>query len=84
MDKDTTVWKGQREGTYLRQVNLPANLTWEGDTLTVEFATGGLMEVQMEGSVSTPSEGWTMTRTGENTLFTKFGEAQELVLHLWE
>lgn len=84
LDKDTTVWKGQREGTYLRQVNLPANLTWEGDTLTVEFATGGLMEVQVEGSVSTPSEGWTMTRDGEKTTLTKRGDPDTLVLHFWE
>lgn len=84
LDKDTTVWKGQREGTYLRQVNLPANLTWEGDTLTVEFATGGLMEVQVEGSVSTPSEGWSMTRDGEKTTLTKRGDPDTLVLHFWE
>ena len=84
LDKDTTVWKGQREGTYLRQVNLPANLTWEGDTLTVAFATGGLMEVQVEGSVSTPSEGWTITRDGEKTTLTKRGDPDTLVLHFWE
>lgn len=84
LDKDTTVWKGQREGTYLRQVNLPASLTWEEDTLTVDFAEGGLMEVQVEGSVSTPSEGWTMTREGERATLTKRGDADTLVLHFWE
>lgn len=84
LDKDTTVWKGQREGTYLRQVNLPASLTWEEDTLTIDFAEGGLMEVQVEGSVSTPSEGWTMTREGERTTLTKRGDADTLVLHFWE
>ena len=59
-------------------------LTWEGDTLTVDFADGGLMGVEVEGTVSTPSEGWTMTRTGERTLFTRRGDPAELVLHFWE
>ncbi len=56
----------------------------EGEDLILSFTQGGMMQAEVEGTVSTPSEGWTMTRTGENTLFTKFGEAQELVLHLWE
>ena len=84
LDKETAVWKGAREGTYLRKVNLPAALTWEGDTLTVDFATGGRMEVEVDGDVSTPSEGWTMTRTGERTKFTRWGDPAELVLHFWE
>ena len=42
------------------------------------------MEVQVEGSVSTPSEGWTMTRDGEKTTLTKRGDPDTLVLHFWE
>lgn len=84
LDKEVTVWKGQREDSGLRQVNLPASLTWEGDTLTVAFATGGLMEVQVEGSVSTSSEGWTMTRDGEKTTLTKRGDPDTLVLRFHE
>lgn len=84
LDKETTVWKGAREGTCLRQVNLPAALSWEGDTLTIDFAQGGLMEVEVEGSVSTPSQGWTMNREGERTTFTKWGDPDTLVLHFWE
>ena len=56
----------------------------EGDSLTVDFATGGRMEVEVDGDVSTPSEGWTMTRTGERTKFTRWGDPAELVLHFWE
>ena len=84
LDRDAAVWQGERPESYLRKVNLPAALTWEGDTLTVDFADGGLMEVEVEGTVSTPSEGWTMTRTGERTLFTRRGDPAELVLHFWE
>lgn len=84
LDRDAAVWQGERQESYLRKVNLPAALTWEGDTLTVDFADGGLMEVEVEGTVSTPSEGWTMTRTGERTLFTRRGDPAELVLHFWE
>ncbi|WP_297212448.1 FG-GAP repeat domain-containing protein [uncultured Flavonifractor sp.] len=84
LDRETTVWKETREGTCLRLVNLPAGLSWEGDTLTIDFAQGGLMEVVVEGSVSTPSQGWTMTREGERTTFTKRGDPDKLVLHFWE
>ena len=41
------------------------------------------MQAEAEGVVSSASPGWTMTRTGENTLFTKYGEPEDLVLRLW-
>lgn len=84
LDRDAAVWRGERPEGYLRKVNLPASLTWEGDTLTLDFAEGGLMEVEVEGNVSTPTEGWTMTRTGERTLFTRRGDPAALELHFWE
>ena len=40
--------------------------------------------VYNERSVSTPSEGWTMTREGERTTLNKRGDADTLVLHFWE
>jgi len=85
--EDTAIWQGESSGAHLRRVNLPAEIRWEGGDntdLTVDFHEGGLMQVEVEGTVSTPSEGWTMVRTGENTLFYKFGDAEELVLHFWE
>ncbi len=83
LDKDVSVWRGGQEGGHLRRVNVPAEIAWSGGDLTVSFTQGGLMQAEVEGTVSTPCEGWTMTRTGENTLFTKFGEAETLTLHLW-
>lgn len=83
LDHEVSVWKGETGSAHLRRVNLPADIRREEDGLVVDFAQGGLMQAEVEGTVSTPSEGWTLTRNGENTLLTKFGDAGELVLHLW-
>jgi len=83
LDHEVSVRKGETGSAHLRRVNLPADIRREGEDLVVDFAQGGLMQVEAEGTVSTPSEGWTLTRNGVNTLLTKFGDAEELVLHLW-
>jgi len=83
LDHEVSVRKGETGSAHLRRVNLPADIRREGDGLVVDFVQDGLMQAEIEGTVSTPSEGWTLTRNGENTLFTKFGDAEELVLHLW-
>lgn len=84
LDHPVSVWKGETESAHLTHVNLPAEIRREGDELVVDFAQDGLLQVEVQGTVSTSSAGWTMTRTGENTLFSKYGDAEALVLHLWE
>lgn len=84
LDKETvSVWRGETGSAHLRRVSLPADIRQEEGTVVVAFSEGGLMQAEAEGTVSTSSPGWTMTRTGENTLFTKYGEAEDLVLRLW-
>lgn len=81
--EEVSVWQGTTSTAHLRRVSLPADIRREEGTVTVAFSEGGLMQAEAEGVVSSASPGWTMTRTGENTLFTKYGEPEDLVLRLW-
>ena len=74
---------GTEEGAHLKQVNVPADITMTEDGAELAFHEGGMMQVTVSGTVSTPSEGWTITRSGRDTVFTKYGSADTLTLHFW-
>ena len=74
---------GGEETPHLKQVNVPADITMTEDGAELAFHEGGMMQVTVSGTVSTPSEGWTITRSGRDTVFTKYGSADTLTLHFW-
>lgn len=60
------------------RVNLPATVAASDDGATVTFSDGGLMEVCVAGRAETADAGWTVQTIGDETIFTKFGDAQAL------
>lgn len=81
LDKPVTLRREKDSGeSHLRRVNLPARIHQEEEGLVVDFTQDGLMQVEVAGSASTTSEGWTVIRHWKTTDFRKTGKASQLVL----
>ncbi len=66
----------------LRQVNLPAEITMQEDGAVIRFLDDGMLQVitPLGYTADTQSTGWTVTRQQNQLVFTKYGEADTLVL----
>ena len=79
LDRPVTLTRTARtDSAHLAQVNTPAQITPTEDGADVAFWEDGMMEAVVDGPAVTDSEGWTVTRQGDQTIFTKFGSADTL------
>ena len=79
LDRPVTLTKTTRaEDAHLTQVNTPARITLTEGGAEVAFLEDGMMEAVVDGAADTGSEGWTVTRQGDQTVFTKYGGADTL------
>ena len=79
LDRPVTLTKTARGGgAHLARVNTPAQITLVEGGAEVAFREDGMMEAVVDGAAVTGSEGWTVTRQGDQTVFTKFGRADTL------
>lgn len=63
---------------HIVSVNIPARITKESNTAEIEFLEGGMMQVKVEGVASTENDGWETERSGDYTIFTKYGKPETL------
>lgn len=68
----------------LRQVNLPAEITVLDDGAEITFLSDGMLQAVCHGKAETSSEGWTVTEQNGNTVFTKYGGADTLLIRAIE
>lgn len=81
LDKDAEMFLSVPDNDiHIEQVNIPADIKNEGDKAVVSFKDDGLMNVRVDGSASTSSEGWTVTVKNGDTVFSKHGKADKLVI----
>ncbi len=80
LDDGVCVYQAEDTGSPLRQVNLPADITVEGDNVTVAFRGDGMLQVVSESGYTTADPGWAVTEQESGTMFTKYGEADTLHL----
>lgn len=78
LNEPVALSKTKTKEPTLRQVNLPAKITRDGDAITVRFLSDGMMEVVVNGKAKTDTDGWTTTERNGNTVFTRFGDRAEL------
>lgn len=78
LDGAVTLSPEALEDSRLKRVNLPAKITADEDGAQIAFLDGGLMEVCVRGEAATDSEGWETETREDETIFTKFGDAETL------
>lgn len=78
---DTAIIKkgGSAKAVKLTGVNLPAEVTHTDNGVTIKFKSGGLMTARVDGLAHAP-DGWVEKNAGDETLYIKFGNAEELRL----
>ena len=69
-----------REGAHISRVNLPAAVSTEEGSATVSFKVGGLMQVTVDGAASTTSKDWETETVDGQTVFTRIGDAANIVI----
>ena len=72
------------EASCLRQVNLPAEITVLEDGAEITFLSDGMLQAVCHGKAETSGEGWTVTEQNGNTVFTKYGSADTLLIRAIE
>lgn len=77
--------EGETEAAHLTLVNLPAQVTADGSSVTLAFSEGGYMEAETSVPASTASTGWTAQASANGgTRFFKYGAADTLVINYGE
>ena len=66
------------KGDHIIQVNVPAIIERNENGATLNFKEDGMMQVIVSKDAKTDDLSWTVTEVGENTMFTKFGDADIL------
>lgn len=68
-----------KETAHLEQVNIPADISTDGNGAEISFLGDGMMQVVVFGTdAATSDEGWSVTTNGNETIFTKYGGADTL------
>lgn len=80
LNRPLSISLGERAGTHLQQVNLPAELSTTDSGAEIKFRDGGMMQVTVAGSAETSSEGWTKEAYDGFTVFTKYGAADTITI----
>ena len=78
LDGPVSIRPGTDSDSRVLRVNLPATVETTSSGTTVRFTDGGLMEVCVRGAAETADEGWTVQTIGNETIFTKTGDAEAL------
>lgn len=80
LNKDVRIFETEKkqENTHLERINIPANVAVSANGAKIDFLENGMQQVEVSGKAKTVSEGWTKTREGQNTIFTKYGAASVL------
>ena len=65
---------------HITRINLPAEIKRTESGARVTFREGGMMQIAVSDGVSTTSNGWTVSSSGEDTVFTKYGKPESIVL----
>lgn len=64
------------------RVNIPADINYRRNNVTLEFLDGGMMQAETAGPATTSSQGWTVTKSENGgTIFTKYGKGEALDIH---
>lgn len=79
-----TVSRQVEDTSCLRQVNLPAEIRLVDNGADVKFLADGMLQVVAYGQAQTSSVGWTVTEQNGNTVFTKYGSADTLLIRYAE
>lgn len=79
LDRTATLTIGDMPySIHIISVNIPAKIKKESNKAEIKFLEGGMMQVKVEGVATTECEGWETEKTGDTTVFTKYGQAETL------
>ena len=70
----------QPQESHISRINMASELTMTENGAKVQFLSGGMMELAVQGNASTTSDGWTVTEQNGEIIFTKFGSGESLEL----
>ena len=70
----------QEPSVHLRRINMAGRITSAEQSFTVEFLSGGLMELSVEGYATTDCPGWKVLHRENETVFTKYGSKESLTI----
>lgn len=84
LNRTVSMQQGEQAKTpHVARVNVPAEIKVSADGAELRFLEGGMMQVVVAGSADTSSEDWTRTEQDGQTMFTKYGSADNLRL-IWK
>ena len=80
LNNTVTVEENREQGDNInvKEINIPADVKIKKNNSVIKFRDDGMMSVRVSGDATTKSDGWTVTKDGKDTVFTKFGKAQTL------
>ncbi len=75
LNRSVTVSRNGEEegGAHIRRINMAANIGMTDTGAKVDFLSGGMMELAVEGNATTDTPGWTVIEREHETVFTKYG-----------
>ena len=75
LNRSVTVRQNGEEQSdpHIRRINMAADVTVTDTGAQVDFLSGGMMELAVEGTVTTDTPGWTVIQREHETVFTKYG-----------
>ncbi len=82
LNREVRVYAGSdvEDTPHIRRINMAANVTVTETGAAVEFLSGGMMELAVEGEAATDDPGWKVISRGDETIFIKFGGGETLHL----
>lgn len=75
-----SVSEASEETSHISRINMAADITMLKNGARIEFLSGGMMELAVQGNATTTSAGWTVTQQNGETIFTKYGSNEALEL----
>lgn len=81
LNRPITVTEGERSGAHLRQINIAAEVETTNSGASIRFLDGGMMQITVEGPATTDSAGWDVQTYDGLTVFTKYGEADKIMIN---
>lgn len=70
----------QTAAPHLRRINMAADITMTETGATIQFLSGGMMEVSVAGTAATDSPDWKVIQRDNETIFIKYGSQEQLNL----
>ncbi len=79
VSEPVTIAKAEDDGDMkISMINIPADVKLKDNSAVIRFKESGLMYVRVKGDAYTDDSSWEISKDGEDTVFTKFGDCEKL------